>query len=223
MILTKSKYHHRSVNGMIVLSEPNFSFISRSHSSNDAFTSFDSPDDIDYGADNVIRTKIEMFSDEFSQSIDSSRFSKSTSSTAETDTMTTEDDIETSWCRISKESDCDVGCELDYLESKVKDLKTKQDRNVTHGIISATGSSSIPDKSETSIKDLKSGEGRIIRLKTLSTSKKITARLSYENNLNIPHVMKWMRWIWRPHLMFTQRKTFQQKIVKLHHPHRSRT
>jgi hypothetical protein len=169
-------------------SESNFSFNSRSHSSNHTFTSFDSPDDIDDDADNFIRTKIEMFSDEYSQSIDSSRLSKSTSSTADTDTMTTEDDIETSWCRVSKKIDCDVGCELDYLESKVKDFKTKQDRNVTHGIISATiSSSSVPDKSEASIKDLKSGEGRIVRLKTLSTSKKFTARLSYENDMNIPH------------------------------------
>jgi hypothetical protein len=169
------------------VSESNFSFDNRFHSSNDKQTNLDSSDDNDHAEDNVIRSKNELFSDDFSQSIDSSRFSKSTSSTAETDTMTTEDDIDTSLYRVSKMSDCDVGCELDYLESKVKDLKIKQDHCGSHVILSTTLSSNILDKPETAITDLKSSEGRIMRLKTPSTPKKISEQLSYENDRNSPH------------------------------------
>lgn len=169
------------------VSESNLSFDNRFHSRNDKQTSLDSADDIDHAEDNVIRSKNELFSDDFSQSIDSSRFSKSTSSTAETDTMTTEDDVEASLYRVSKMSDCDVGCELDYLESKVKDLKIKQDHYGSHAILSTTRSSNIPGKPETTITDLKSRKGRIMRLKSPSTPTKISAQLSYENDRNSPH------------------------------------
>lgn len=137
--MKKSKCHPRSVNGIIVLSlnptsHSTIVFIQEMTNKQVLTVS----DDIDHAEDNVIRSKNELFSDDFSQSIDSSRFSKSTSSTAETDTMTTEDDVEASLYRVSKMSDCDVGCELDYLESKVKDLKIKQDHYGSHAILSTT-------------------------------------------------------------------------------------
>jgi len=154
------------------------------HSSNSKVMSFGSSDDSAHDADNSLVSKIEMISDDFSQSIDSSRFSKSTSSTAETDTMTTDDDIESSWCRVSKKLDCDVGYELDYLESKVKDLKIKQDSFASAGTLPTDN---IQDNTEATVRDLITGEGKIVRLKSLLTPTKITAQLSYENDRVSPH------------------------------------
>lgn len=87
----------------------------------------ESPAYEDQDSNDFIRSKMDPHSDDFSQSIDSSKLSRSTSSTVETEALTIDEDIGSCVNQRFPRRIKNVGYELDYLESKVQDLKIKQE------------------------------------------------------------------------------------------------